>query len=414
MATGSKNPGRVALILPLLGAASCTLSVDSEQSRLCRAALPALEPAGTRLEVARIAALDVGRLRIDYRASGDDGAGPTARFAICRFGPSTLAPGRVELAGIATERGEIAGASLFLLKRYYLESPDSVGPTPGVVAGADLPDMPRPLALAVQQALASWPRTAIYGLLAAAYALVYGLVGRINIAFGEIATVGAAALGLAVVGVSQGQLTAPAAAIALGLVLAILAASIHNAVAGWVAFGAIPAGRGQASLIATVGLSLALSEYLRLAGGAVPNWVPPLWSEPIPLGRAGNFVVVATPVSLLTGATGLAAALLLLGLMSRTRFGRNWRAAAEDPLAAALCGIDGRRLLLLTLALSGSLAGLAGGLVAVQYGALGFAGGFSLGLKALAAAILGGIGSVPGALAGGLAIGIFETAAGRP
>jgi branched-chain amino acid transport system permease protein len=96
--------------------------------------------------------------------------------------------------------------------------------------------------------------------------------------------------------------------------------------------------------------------------------------------------------------------------MRRSRFGRAWRAYADDPKAAALFGVDGRGLLLRTLALSGAMAGLSGALVVLQYGGLGFAGGFQLGLKALVAAVLGGVGSVAGAFLGGLAIGLFETA----
>ena len=79
------------------------------------------------------------------------------------------------------------------------------------------------------------------------------------------------------------------------------------------------------------------------------------------------------------------------------------------PEAASLFGVDGGRLLAATLALAGAMAGLSGMLIVAQYGGLGFAGGFQFGLKALIAAIVGGIGSVPGALLGGMAVGLFET-----
>jgi branched-chain amino acid transport system permease protein len=95
--------------------------------------------------------------------------------------------------------------------------------------------------------------------------------------------------------------------------------------------------------------------------------------------------------------------------MQETGFGRAWRAYADDAKAASLFGVDGPRLLRQTLGLAGAMAGLSGMLIVAQYGGLGFAGGFQFGLKALIAAIIGGIGSVPGALLGGLAIGLFET-----
>jgi branched-chain amino acid transport system permease protein len=150
-------------------------------------------------------------------------------------------------------------------------------------------------------------------------------------------------------------------------------------------------------------------EYLRLAQSPVTVWIPPIWSDAVPLVRAGSFVVGVTPVSLLTSALGALAAVAVLLLLHRSGFGRTWRAYADDPKAARLCGVDGPRLLTRTLAISGALAALTGTLVVVQYGGLGFAGGFGLGLKALIAAVLGGIGSVAGALLGGIAIGTFET-----
>jgi branched-chain amino acid transport system permease protein len=150
-------------------------------------------------------------------------------------------------------------------------------------------------------------------------------------------------------------------------------------------------------------------EYIRLVQGTATVWFPPVWSQAWLLLRSGEFVVSITPVSLLTSAIGLGAGGAVVVAMQRSRFGRAWRAYADDPKAAALFGIDGNALLVRTLALSGALAGLSGALVVLQYGGLGFAGGFQLGLKALVAAVLGGVGSVPGAFLGGLAIGAFET-----
>jgi branched-subunit amino acid ABC-type transport system permease component len=119
--------------------------------------------------------------------------------------------------------------------------------------------------------------------------------------------------------------------------------------------------------------------------------------------------VSVTPITLLTAGIGLSAAVGLLALMKFSPFGRAWRAYADDARAAALFGVDGPHLLRRTLALSGAMAGLSGMLIVAQYGGLGFAGGFQFGLKALIAAIIGGIGSVPGALVGGVAVGLFET-----
>ena len=105
---------------------------------------------------------------------------------------------------------------------------------------------------------------------------------------------------------------------------------------------------------------------------------------------------------------GLAATFGLLVYMARSAFGRHWRAVADDPGCAALFGIDENRVHDRALVIACAMAGLAGMIMTVVYGGMGFAGGFQIGLKALCAAVLGGIGSVPGAALGGLALAAFE------
>ena len=400
--------GSLALLAVVLLAA-CTLSVDGEQLRVCRSILPALNP-GARVAVLRAEPAGPGPgVKLVYRAERVDRT-PVERWAICRFPAAGLAAGKADLAGVETEEGPLSGASLFLLKTYYLGTPEGVAGDPGSPIEAAVPEVPPALAYTVQQLLVSLPRTAIYGLLAVAYALVFGLVGRINLAFGELAAVGAAATVAGAALMSLGlHVTAPLAGLAAGLLAALFAGALHGAVGGHFTIARVRAESPQPSLIATVGLSLALMEYLRVVQSPVTVWLPPVWSEAVPLLRAGAFLVSLTPISLVTAAIGLATAAALLWLMQASGFGRAWRAYADDARAAALFGVDGPRLLHLTLALSGAVAGLAGMLIVAQYGGLGFAGGFQFGLKALIAAIVGGIGSVPGALLGGLAVGLFET-----
>jgi branched-chain amino acid transport system permease protein len=348
-------------------------------------------------------------VRVDYEVRRDDRV-PLPRRVVCRFAGEGLSLSKADIVELSTEREVLSGAALYLLKRYYIDTPEGVAGDPGAEPGGDgLAEIPPAAADLAQALLVSLPRTAIYALLAAAYALVFGLVSRINLAFGEIAALGgAAATAGASLAVAAG-IASPLAGLAAGLVLAAFAAGMHGAVGGWLAVGAVPPRHRQASLIATVGLSLALMEGLRLAGSTVTVWLPPVWSGAVPLAKAGTFVVAVTPMTLLVAGLGFLAAGALLALIARSAYGRAWRAVSDDPLAAALMGVDVRRLLLLTLALSGALAGLAGGLVVAQYGAFGFAGGFVFGLKALIAAVLGGIGSVPGALLGGVLVALFET-----
>jgi branched-subunit amino acid ABC-type transport system permease component len=401
--------GRLALcaLALLLALAGCA-RIDAEQVRVCRSILPALNP-GAWVSVTGTERGPVPRsVRLNYDVERTDRTS-LPRYALCVFAAEGLSPNKAELVGVATETGPIAGANLFFLKRYYLETPEGLAGDPGGAADAVVPEVPRGAAYALQQLLISLPRTAIYALLATAYALVFGLVGRINLAFGELAAVGSAATvaGAAIMLVSG--TSAPLLGLGLGLVCALGAGALYSAVGGHFTLVRIRSSSPQPSLIATVGVSLALMEYLRVVQSPVTVWMPPVFSEVVPLVRAGDFIVNLTPITVLTAAIALAAGIGLLGLMQGTAFGRAWRAYADDARAAELFGVDGRRLLLATLALAGAMAGLAGFLIVAQYGGLGFTGGFQYGLKALIAAVVGGIGSVPGALLGGVAVGLFET-----
>lgn len=388
--------------------AACSWTIDADQARVCRSTLPALNP-GAAIAVQRIRkGATANSLRVDYTVQYPERP-PLDRNATCTFAAEGLAISKADLIGLETEEGPISGASLYLMKQYYLQSPEGIAADPGSPPAADAIELPSGLAYWLQQILVSLPRTAIYALLSVAFALVFGLSGRINLAFGELAAIGSAAAvaGTSIVLVSG--VNSPLLALLAGLICALFAGAMHSAVGGYFTITRITAASSQPSLIATVGLSLALMEYLRLVQSPVTVWLPPIWSEPLPFARSGDFLVSLTPVSLVTSGFGFAVALSLLWAMKTTGFGRSWRACADDPKAAALMGVDGPRLLFMTLALAGAMASLSGLLIVVQYGGLGFAGGFQYGLKALIGAIIGGIGSVPGALLGGFVIGLFET-----
>ncbi|QRM27513.1 branched-chain amino acid ABC transporter permease [Microvirga sp. VF16] len=388
--------------------AACGISIDAEQARVCRSALPALNP-DAAITVERVQTGPVPRsLRVDYLAHYPDRP-ILERFAICHFVAEGLSPNKTELVGLATEEGPLSGASLYLLKRYYLDTPEGAAGDPGSQPAADVIEIPMDVAYWLQQILVSLPRTAIYALLSVAFALVFGLSGRINLAFGELAAIGSAAT-IAGASIMLGfGASSPVLGLAAGLAASLFAGAIHSAVGGYFTIGRIVSTSPQPSLIATVGLSLFLMEYLRLVQSPVTVWLPPIWSEAWPLFRAQNFLVSLTPITVITAGIGLIAAVSLLWLVQATSFGRAWRAYADDALAAALMGVNGPRLLIQTLALAGAMAGLSGMLIVAQYGGLGFAGGFQYGLKALIAAIIGGIGSIPGAMLGGFAVGLFET-----
>jgi branched-chain amino acid transport system permease protein len=386
--------------------AGCAV-VDADRARVCRSIVPALNASDAVLEIVSTTALPrADGVRIAYRVQ--TGAGPLNRFVECRFAAGGhAAPDRERLVGVATEAGPLGEVRLHMLKRFWLEREGAAADPEPVANAAQAPTLPRPLAIGLQHVVAALPPVAIYGLLAAAYSLVYGLVGRINLAFGELAAVGgyAAFLAFALVGTSPGA----GAALTLALLLALTSTLSYGVAASRLVFAPLMRLTGQQVLIGTIALAIVLQEALRLMQGAKPLWVRPLFNTPHAIARSGDFVVTVTPLAMAAVLLCLIAVLALLLFMRASRFGRAWRACADDPVAAALFGVDRGAVLLETFALASLLAGLAGYVVTVYYGTFGYAGGIVLGLKALLVAVAGGIGSVPGAFLGGILLGLSET-----
>jgi branched-chain amino acid transport system permease protein len=394
-----------AVLLAALALAGCSRLVETDQARLCRMALPALSPRDATFEILSQREFPDGRgLRVVYRL--DSGSPASTHFVDCRF----RQPGRPlrsdEMIALAIDGRPLNDVSLYFLARFWLATPEARAADPAPLGGvAELPRLPPAAAYALQQALNGLPLAAIYALLAAAYSLIYGLVGRINLAFGDFAAAGgyAAALG-ALLAVGQTPATILAVALALG---GAAAALLGIATSRWV-FHPLRDATGQQALVASVGLAMAIDEFLRLAQGNQPVWVSPMLNAPFGVARSGEFVVTSALDALLSGGFAILAGLTLVAAIRFTRFGRRWRAYSEDPLAAQLFGVSPRAILAQTFALAGAFAGLSGFLMTMYYGSVGYAAATGLGLKALVAAILGGVGSVPGALLGGFLVGAFE------
>lgn len=387
--------------------AACARMVDAEQERVCKAVIPAINLDNEIVDVASALSGPLpSSLRIDYTVK--DAAGRLrGRILLCRYAGTGLAAEKSLLIGIATERGPVPDANFYFLKRFYLDAPPDADDD-RAAAARETPQVSRVVGLGLQQAIAGLPLLAIYGLIASTYALVFGLIGRINLAFGQFAVLGGTATALGVGIALAGGVYAPVIGIGIGLVLALGASGLHGIVLGHLAIAPIRHASGQRVLIATLGLSLAMAEYLRLTQGGHALWLPPVWNNPIAIAQADGFAVTTTPITLGISAIGFAAAIALIAAMRLTSFGRAWRAYADDPTAAAMCGINGRRLFDLTFLIACGLAGLAGFIMAVYYGNVGYTTGMTLGLKALIAAVLGGIGSVGGAFLGGMIVGGAE------
>jgi branched-chain amino acid transport system permease protein len=399
-----------AAIVPLL--AGCGNSIDSEQLRLCRNVIPAINSDGAELRELRYGPSALGQpgVRIDYVARAP-GEASRVRHVACGFAGRTFSGDRLDLVAVETDGGPLGDAQLYYLKRFWLAAAAGAGAGENVVAPA-VPDLPSSVAYVAQQFINAIALSAVYALLATAYSLIYGITGRINLAFGEIAMLGAyGAIGGIALLVSFGS-DDPLAGVAVAFAVAAAFSGLWSAAVGRYVIAPLHARHrlGQPILVATIGLAIALQELLHISQGVRDRWVPSLFKAPIALARAGAFVVTVTPLQIAVASCALAAAAAMLWLFTRTRFGLSWRAYADDPHTAALLGVDGTRLLSATFVLAGLCAGLAGGVVGVYYGNVGSAMGTMLGIKALIAALLGGIGSVPGAFLGGLLVGVIETA----
>jgi branched-chain amino acid transport system permease protein len=403
--------GRLAVLLIVLIAAAtlggCSPSLETDQARLCRMALPALITQDAEITILTQTPDADGRgLRVAFTAKTPGGE-RQSHLAACRF----REPGRPresrDLTSLALDGRALSETRLFLLIRYWLATPEGRDADPAPVGDLSaLPVAPHAIAYGLQMAVDGLPAASIYALLAAAYSLIYGLIGRINFAFGEIAAAGgyaAAIAALAMLGWPPGVLLTAA------FVLAVAVAAAWGFASARVLFIPLRQARGQQVLVATVGLAIFLRELLRLAQGDRSSWMSPQLNQPFALARSGDFVAVATPMAFVVSAVTLVAGFCLVVIFRYSRIGREWRAYADDPLAAELMGISPAAITASAFALSGALAGLAGASMTAAFGAVGYSLSATLTLKALTAAIIGGIGSLPGAFLGGLIVGAAET-----
>jgi branched-subunit amino acid ABC-type transport system permease component len=353
-------------------------------------------------------------VRIDYAArepgqeSGKESREARRSYGLtCGFGGTTFERDRLDLVAVEIDGKPIGEGRLTFLRRFLAEA----GPSETTPSPQHSPELSAAAAYALQQLINALALAAVYALLATAYSLIYGLTGRINLAFGEIAVLGAyGAIGGVAATVALG-IADPIAGLALALAVAAALAGGWSLLVGRAVVAPLHARHrlGQPILIATAAVALTLSEFMRLTQGSRERWAPPVFNQPLVLASAENFAVTVTPMQIAVALLGLTAAGAVLILLGRTRFGRAWRAFADDPGTAALLGVNGERLFAATFLIAGLLAGLAGWIVAAHYGNVSFSMGAMLGLKALVAAVVGGIGSVPGAFLGGVCVALIET-----
>jgi branched-chain amino acid transport system permease protein len=260
----------------------------------------------------------------------------------------------------------------------------------------------------IQQLINGLTLGSIYGLIAIGYTMVYGIIGMINFAHGDIFMIGAfIALILFLLLVSAGVTFVP-----LVLLLVLLLGMFFTAVWGWtlerVAYRPLRTSFRLAPLITAIGMSIIFQNFVQLQQDARVKPLPPVVTGGYTLMEAENFTVTLSNIQIVI----ILATIILMAVFSyiitRTPLGRAQRACEQDRVMASLVGVNVDRVISLTFVMGAALASVAGLMYLLYYGVIDFFIGFVAGIKAFTAAVLGGIGSLPGAMLGGLIIGLIE------
>ncbi|WP_026957597.1 high-affinity branched-chain amino acid ABC transporter permease LivH [Aliagarivorans taiwanensis] len=247
-----------------------------------------------------------------------------------------------------------------------------------------------------------------YALIAIGYTMVYGIIGMINFAHGEVYMIGSYVSFIVLAGLAMLGIDALPVLIAGAFIISMIVTSVY----GWsiekIAYRPVRGGNRLIALISAIGMSIFLQNLVRLAQGsrdiAMPRMIKGGWT----FGSEAGFQWSISYMQLVIFAVTFAAMTALTLFISRSRMGRACRACSEDISMANLLGIDTNRVISLTFIIGAALAAVAGVLLGMYYGVINPYIGFMAGLKAFTAAVLGGIGSIPGAVLGGLLLGITE------
>lgn len=264
----------------------------------------------------------------------------------------------------------------------------------------------------VQQLINGVTLGAVYGLIAIGYTMVFGIIGMVNFAHGDVFMI-SAFVALIVFMLITAIAGATGGAVFLALLIALVISMIITALYSWtierVAYRKLRGSFRLAPLISAIGMSILLMNYVQIAQGARNKPIPPVMRDTIQLFERNGFAVAISYKQILI----IVVTAVLLGVfwyvVQKTPLGRAQRACEQDQKMAALLGINVDRTIAVTFVMGAALAAVAGTMFLTYYGVVVFSDGFVPGVKAFTAAVLGGIGSLPGAVLGGLLIGLIET-----
>lgn len=396
-------------ILVLILVATTACSVDSEQAKVCQWFIPAFEPHSQGVEILRFEKHGSAENSIVVHYRSRDADGKTAEHWIaCWFETSAFGPGRLSVEGVSTDRLGLLSPVKLAMLRIWLRVQDTDFEPKVAGPGAFGPALSDPL-YALQAVINALVPGCVYALVAVGFSLVYGVIGRINLALGDMSTIAAYAAftGVTLMGAAgTGWWFAGLMAV---LLVAIGVAVLANVATERLIFRPLRGSSTQAPMIATIGLAIFLREFMRLTQGSRDRWLQPLVTEPYLLAAGeGHDVSISAAQLQILGLTVALCAILGV-LMTRSAFGRRYRSCCDDFRTAALLGVNAGRTVAQTFALSAVFAGAAGAVVALYYGTVSAYMGVMTGFKALVAAVVGGMGSIAGAMLGGVLIALLES-----
>jgi branched-chain amino acid transport system permease protein len=248
----------------------------------------------------------------------------------------------------------------------------------------------------------------VYGLIAIGYTMVYGIIGMINFAHGDVYMISAylTAICIAIFALF-GVLSLP-----FILILTFVITAVITGLYGWaierIAYKPLRHSSRLAPLISAIGVSLLLQNFVRVSQGGRTQAIPALIEGRQQFGQ-GNASFIVSNVELMIILTAFVSMILLTFFIKKSSIGQAMRATQQDMKMASMLGISPQKIIPLVFVLGSVMAAIAGTLVTLNYGSFDFSIGFMIGIKAFTSAVLGGIGSLPGAMLGGLILGLAES-----
>ena len=395
-------------LVPRMAEAAAT--GNEEAVRRCQELMPAFvkAPLGVSIVLQDQGAVQPFGVRLDWRAPAATESTGTPEikegWMICWFLPRKSAEDAWQMTQLdSSEFGVMRRydiQQLYKMLRVMQYQPQDFDPESDTAKGRAL--------YVLQQTINAINLGCVYALIAIGFTLVYGITRVINFAFGDLYMLGAFTAYIASIVIAYYFGSVGIAAV---LLVGAGACMIMGA-AGWamdkLVFQPMRGMPTTAALIVAIGLSISMKDSVRLLQGPKTRYLltKDLTTWPIVTGH--GFDVYLSKGHLVVALGTLIIAALLWRLSRRTSFGRSQRACAQDPRMAALLGVNVNRIIGLTFVMGGGLAGAGGVFAGLQYGVINFHMGTLMGFKALTAALVGGIGSLPGAFLGALIIAAVE------